>query len=124
MAPHYVPLNDDGYQGSLQYVPPQLLCLPHDEEDMVRELSLNKGMTGLVGRLFSGTHEKRQDKKIYPHPCSILGPPLIWAIFLDPSLIISLPHLLSISNETIIFLRSVKQIIFPPTWIKESLMVS
>ena len=23
MDPHYVPINDDGYHGSLQYIPPQ-----------------------------------------------------------------------------------------------------
>ena len=29
---HYSPLNDDGSHIYLQYVPPQWLCLPHDEE--------------------------------------------------------------------------------------------
>ena len=49
MSPHSVPLIDDGSHGSLQTVPPQLLCLRRDEEGVARELTLHKGMTGLVG---------------------------------------------------------------------------
>ena len=56
-------LNDDVSHGSLQYVPPQWWWLPPDEEEVARELPLHKGMTGLVGILFSGTHVSLQQRR-------------------------------------------------------------
>ena len=67
MAPYYAPLDDYGYHGStlcphqLWWLPwihtlhPHWLWLPHDEEDLVRELPLQKRITGFVERWLSGT---------------------------------------------------------------------
>ena len=73
MAPHYVPLNDDG--SLVQYVSLQWWWLTHDEEEVAKKLPLHKGMTGLVWRWLSETHEERQYKTIYHYSCSTLGPP-------------------------------------------------
>ena len=75
MDTHSSPLN---YYGSHGYTlfPPQWWWIQHDKDELVRELPLHKGTTGLVRRWFTGTHEKSQDKTIYHHPCSFLVPPL------------------------------------------------